>query len=139
MVSGMAYCSLAHKPKSINLQRSLQKGRKALLGENSDNLLQLGQATIRFFVEVILLILILLNKFRVCRVTAVSRLINYRLHSVNVNSTSCSYFCGFCEQSSELNRMLMAYLLALTSGKQVQSSVSSILSICAGLAPLSIC
>ena len=54
MVSGMAYCSLAHKPRSINLQRSLQNGRKALLGENSDNLLQLGQATIRFFAGVML-------------------------------------------------------------------------------------
>jgi len=37
------------------LQRSLQKGLKALLGENSDNFLQLGQATNRFFVVSILL------------------------------------------------------------------------------------
>lgn len=49
-VTGIAYCSLAHSPRSISLQRSLQNGRKVLLGENSDKFLQLGQATRRFLV-----------------------------------------------------------------------------------------
>ncbi|MFM2435442.1 MAG: hypothetical protein RL063_1423, partial [Pseudomonadota bacterium] len=40
-------------PKSISLQRSLQKGLKALVGENSDKLPQLGQATKRFLMGVI--------------------------------------------------------------------------------------
>jgi hypothetical protein len=53
MASGILYCSLAHNPKSISLQRSLQNGRNGLLGANSDKLLQLGHATMRFFVLVI--------------------------------------------------------------------------------------
>jgi len=53
MASGIAYCSLAHNPKSISLQRSLQKGLKGLVGANSEKLLQLGHATKRFFMVVI--------------------------------------------------------------------------------------
>jgi len=46
--AGIAYCSLAHSPRSISLQRLLQKGRKALSGENSASCLQVGHATNRF-------------------------------------------------------------------------------------------
>jgi len=52
IASGIAYCSLAHSPKSISLQRSLQKGLNALDGENSDKLPHLGQATKRFVIVV---------------------------------------------------------------------------------------
>lgn len=43
----------------MSLQRSQQKGLKALLGENSDSLLQLGHGTNLFlgvFIEVLMLI-----------------------------------------------------------------------------------
>lgn len=40
---GMAFLSLAHSPRSINLQRSEQKGRKVLLGVQVPCLPQVGQ------------------------------------------------------------------------------------------------
>lgn len=46
----MAYSPFAQAPKSTILQRSLQNGRKALLGENSAKLPHFGQATKRFLV-----------------------------------------------------------------------------------------
>jgi hypothetical protein len=60
----MAYCSLAHKPRSMSLQRSQQKGLKALLVENSDSLLHLGQGT-NLFLEVVIVISINLNRLDV--------------------------------------------------------------------------
>src|SRR3990167_7408130 len=63
----------------------------------------------------------------------------YRLHRVRSKVTSASQGRGFCVPSRQLKRMLMAYLLALTSGKQVASSGRVTRSICAGLAPPSIC
>jgi hypothetical protein len=44
----MAYSPFAQAPKSTILQRSLQNGLKALLGENSARLPHFGQATKRF-------------------------------------------------------------------------------------------
>ena len=50
MGAGIAYSPFAQAPKSTILQRSLQNGRKALLGENSAKLPHFGQATKRFLV-----------------------------------------------------------------------------------------
>jgi hypothetical protein len=50
VLSGIAYPSLAHNPKSISLQRSLQNGRKGLARLNSASFLQFGQATLRLLI-----------------------------------------------------------------------------------------
>lgn len=48
----------------MSLQRSQQKGLKALLVENSDSLLHLGQGT-NLFLEVVIIISINLNRLDV--------------------------------------------------------------------------
>lgn len=55
--AGIAYCSLAQSPKSMSLQRLLQKGRYGLSGENSANCLQFGHATERFLEAVMAMII----------------------------------------------------------------------------------
>jgi len=44
---GIDRCSLTHAPRSINLQRSLQNGRKGDSGDHSTGRLQVGQGTTR--------------------------------------------------------------------------------------------
>lgn len=45
--TGTRYFSVAHCPRSINLQRSLQKGRQRFSGVHTATLLQVGQVTFR--------------------------------------------------------------------------------------------